>query len=217
MTAATSSTAAIEAARLYLVAPARLRAGSLADLVGDLAAAGVDVIQLREKELEANEVIRLGRPIAEACRAHSVPFVVNDRPDIALALGADGLHLGQDDIPLDIARLVVPDVFFGGSTHSPEQVDVAVAQPWDYFAVGPVYETPTKPGRPGTGLDLIRHAAEHAAARVWFAIGGIDASNITEVMDAGARRAVVVRAITEASDPAAAAAELKGLLEQRAL
>lgn len=196
-------------ARLYLVAPARLQTGPLVDMVEDLAAAGVDVIQLREKELEPRRVLELGAPIAEACRRAGIPFIVNDRPDIALALRADGLHLGQDDIPLEVARGIVPGILFGGSTHSPEQVDRATREEWDYFAVGPVFETPTKPGRPGTGLGLIRYAAEHAAGSTWFAIGGIDASNLDDVIEAGARRVVVVRAITEASDPPRAAAELK--------
>lgn len=182
------------------------------DLVGELAAAGVDLIQLREKELEAGKVLEVGEPIARACRDAGIPFVVNDRADIARALDADGLHLGQDDLPLDLARPIVPDAFFGTSTHSPHQVDEAVERPWDYFAVGPVFETPTKPGRPGTGLDLIRHAASSAADKVWFGIGGIDRTNLQAVIEAGARRVVVVRAITEAADPAAAVAELKGIL-----
>jgi thiamine-phosphate pyrophosphorylase len=205
----------IRSARLHLVAPARLSAGMLAELVPELASAGVDAIQLREKDMEAKQILELGAPIAEACRTAAIPFVVNDRPDLALALGADGLHLGQDDVPMEIARRIVPEVFFGGSTHSPEQVDAASREPWDYFAVGPVYETPTKPGRPGTGLDLIRHASDRAAANVWFAIGGIDRSNLGEVMQAGAERVVIVRAITEAPDPPAAAAELKGMLGER--
>jgi thiamine-phosphate pyrophosphorylase len=196
-------------ARLYLVAPARLQAGLLAELVEDLAAAGVDMVQLREKDLEPKQVLELGRPVAEACRRAGIPFVVNDRPDIALALRADGLHIGQDDIPLELARSIVPGILFGGSTHSPEQVEQAVAEDWDYFAVGPVFETPTKPGRPGTGLELIRYAADRAAGSVWFAIGGIDASNLGDVLEAGARRIVVLRAITDAADPPRAAAELK--------
>ena len=202
-------------ARLYLVAPSRLAAGKLADLVSDLAAAGVDAIQLREKNMEAKEILEHGAGVAAACREAGVPFIVNDRPDIALALGADGLHLGQDDVPQELARRIVPDAFFGTSTHSADQVDRAAAEPWDHFAVGPVFETPTKPGRPGTGLELIRHAATAAASSTWFAIGGIDASNLAEVIDAGARRAVVVRAITQASDPVAAAARLSSMLDQR--
>jgi thiamine-phosphate pyrophosphorylase len=199
----------IRDARLYLVAPARLRAGRLANLVEELAAAGVDLIQLREKDLEPKRILEVGAPIAEACRRVGIPFVINDRPDIALALRADGLHLGQDDIPLEIARGIVPEILIGGSTHSPEQVARATHEDWDYFAVGPVFETPTKPGRPGTGLDLIRYAAERAKRSVWFAIGGMDASKLDDVMEAGARRVVVVRAITEAADPPKAAAELK--------
>jgi len=187
------------------------------DMIEDLAGAGVDAIQLREKEMEPKQILELGGPIARACRAAGIPFIVNDRPDIALALRADGLHLGQDDIPLPVARAIVPGILFGGSTHSVEQVERATSEGWDYFAVGPVYETPTKPGRPGTGLGLIRFAAERAGRSAWFAIGGIDAGNLDEVMDAGARRVVVVRAITEAPDPSHAATLLKERLVERAL
>ena len=192
-----------------------MRAGNLAEFVDELVDAGVDLIQLREKDMEARRVLEVGEPVARACRAAGIPFVVNDRADIARSLGADGLHLGHDDLPLDEALPIVPDAFLGTSTHSPEQVDAAAGQPWDYFAVGPVFETPTKPGRPGTGLELIRHAASSAAGSVWFAIGGIDRTNLDAVMEAGAGRVVVVRAITEASDPAAAAAELASMLRNR--
>jgi thiamine-phosphate pyrophosphorylase len=199
-------------ARLYLVAGAQIEAGSLAELVGDLAGAGVDLIQLREKEMEAGDILRVGAPIAEACRAAGVGFMVNDRPDLALALGS-GVHVGQNDVPVDVAREIVPDRMVGLSTHSEEQVDGALAlgDRIDYFAAGPVFETPTKPGRPQVGLGLIRYAAARANMP-WFAIGGITESNIAEVMEAGARRVVVVRAITEARDPVAAAARLKDML-----
>jgi thiamine-phosphate pyrophosphorylase len=200
-------------ARLYLVAPATLRAGPLAGLVPDLSAAGVGLIQLREKDMEAGDLLRVGGPVADACRDAGVSFVVNDRPDVALALDA-GVHLGQNDVPVAVARRILGGAIIGVSTHSRGEIDDALAaiEPIDYIAVGPVYETPTKPGRPAVGLELVRYAAQHAMLP-WFAIGGIDSTNIAGVIDAGARRIVVVRAITEAPDPVAAAAELSAQLD----
>jgi thiamine-phosphate pyrophosphorylase len=197
-------------AKLYLVAPAKLRAGTLAELTPELVAAGVDVIQLREKELEAGAVLRLAEPIAEACARAGVPFIVNDRPDVALALRGTGVHVGQDDIPVAIARRIVGRAIVGLSTHSEGDI-AAVPADVDYIAVGPLFTTPTKPGRPAVGLDLVTHAAQNVSIP-WFAIGGINASNIDSVLEAGARRVVVVRAITEATDPAAEARELSGTL-----
>lgn len=206
-------------ARLYLVSPARLAAGALADLVPDLAAAGVDVVQLREKDLEAGDLVCACVPVAEACAVAGIPFIVNDRPDVALAAGADGVHLGRKDLPVDVARRILGSAaIVGCSTHSEEDI-AAVAQlrpPVDYIAVGPLYPTPTKPGRPPTGLGLVRHAAERVSLP-WFAIGGIDRENLPAVIEAGARRIVVVRAVTEAKDPVAAAAELRSLLDGVAL
>jgi thiamine-phosphate pyrophosphorylase len=197
----------LEEARLYLVAPARLRASSLAELTPELAGAGVDVIQLREKDLEAGPLLRAAEPVAQACADAGVPFIVNDRPDVALVLGATGVHLGQDDLPPAAARRIVgPEVIIGLSTHSSADLQ-AIPPEVDYIAVGPVFETPTKPGRPAVGVELLRHAAA-VTSLPWFAIGGIDASNINEVLDAGARRVVVVRAITQADDPVAAAEQL---------
>jgi thiamine-phosphate pyrophosphorylase len=204
---------AVADARLYLVAPATLRAGPLAGLVPDLSAAGVGLIQLREKDMEAGDLLRVGGPVADACRDAGVSFVVNDRPDVALALDA-GVHLGQNDVPVAVARRILGGAIIGVSTHSRGEIDDALAatEPIDYIAVGPVYETPTKPGRPAVGLELVRYAAQHAMLP-WFAIGGIDSTNIAGVIDAGARRIVVVRAITEAPDPVAAAAELSAQLD----
>jgi thiamine-phosphate pyrophosphorylase len=203
----------LDEARLYLVSTARTRAGSLAELVPELAAAGVDLVQLREKEMEAGHLLAVGRPVATACRAAGIPFIINDRPDVALALDADGVHVGQDDIPPEIARRLLPSGIVGLSTHAPGEVDDALGRfGVDYLAVGPVYETPTKRGRPAVGLDLVRYAADANPKRPWFAIGGIDERSLPDVMAAGATRIVVVRAITEAPDPPAAAAALKALL-----
>ncbi len=199
-------------ARLYLVAPARIEAGPLVDLVDELVAAGVDLIQLREKEMEARDLLRIGGQLQEECSSAGIPFILNDRPDVALALGADGVHVGQNDLPVDAVRRIFPTGIVGLSTHAPHEVDGSLAADGlDYIAVGPVHETPTKPGRPAAGLELVRYAATHVDLP-WFAIGGLDHSNLEAAMEAGARRAVVVRAVTEASDPVAAAARLKEML-----
>jgi len=195
-------------AKLYLVATHRLRAGLLSELVPALVDVGVDLIQLREKEMEAGDVIRVGEPIATACKVAGVPFIVNDRADVALALDADGVHVGQNDLPVSVARSFVGDRIVGWSTHAPDEVAAAADQDIDYFAVGPVAETPTKPGRPAAGLALIRQAAQ-VATKPWFAIGGVDEHLLPWVLEAGATRIVVVRAITEAPDPVAAARRLK--------
>lgn len=195
----------LDRARLYLVT-----GGERVDLVDFLNAvleAGVDVVQIREKDAEAGEVIRLGEIFRAACERHGALFIVNDRPDVALAMDADGVHLGQDDLPVEVARDVLgADAIIGLSTHSKKQLEAASPEA-DYVCVGPVWETPTKPGRPAVGLSLVRYAAAHEH-RTWFAIGGIDSLNLREVVTAGAQRIVVVRAITEATDPAAAVRDL---------
>jgi thiamine-phosphate pyrophosphorylase len=202
-------------ARLYLVAPARLAAGSLADLVPELVAAGVDLIQLREKEAEAGDVLRLAGPVLEACRDAGVPLIINDRPDIAIALRADGVHVGQGDLPIEFTRRLIEDGIVGLSTHAPGEIDRALSRSdlIDYFAVGPCFMTPTKPGRPAAGLDLVRYAVEQHTKLPWFAIGGINEANLDEVIASGATRVVVVRAITEATDPISAAEILKKRLQ----
>lgn len=200
---------ALRRAQLYLVAGHQLAAGSLAELVPELAAAGVDIVQLREKEMEAGDLLRVAEPVAAACVAAGVPFIVNDRPDVAMALWADGVHLGTNDLPTRYARRILGSAIIGRSTHSIEDITEALTeQDPDYIAVGPVHETPTKPGRPAAGIDLVRHAGSRVNLP-WFAIGGIDESNLQEVIAAGASRVVVVRAITEAGDPAEVAARLK--------
>ena len=203
--------------RLYLVSPARIRTGLLAEAIPELVAAGVDIVQLREKEAEAGDVLRAAAPLLTACRESGVPLIINDRPDVALALGADGVHLGQNDVGAGIARRILgSDAIVGRSTHAAPEVDAELASPdaLDYIAVGPVHATPTKPGRPGTGLDLVRYTAGQAEIP-WFVTGGMDERTLPEALDAGARRIVVVRAICEATDPPGAAARLRELLDDR--
>jgi thiamine-phosphate pyrophosphorylase len=200
----------LERALLYLVAPARLAHGDLVDIVPELAAAGVDLIQLREKEMEAGDVLRAGEPLLQACREAAIPLIINDRPDIARALGADGVHVGQNDLPPGAARELVGEGLLGLSTHAIEEVDATLGLNGvlDYVAVGPVNATPTKPGRPGTGLALVEHAA--ATLKLpWFVTGGMSEETLGPVLEAGGRRIVVVRAITQAADPPSAAARLK--------
>jgi thiamine-phosphate pyrophosphorylase len=201
-------------AHLYLVTRAEIRGRPVADLLPELAGAGVDLIQLREKEMEAGDLLRAGAPLRDACASAGVPFIVNDRPDIALALEADGVHLGQNDLPVEIARRIVGSALVGVSTHREAEVDAAVnsQQRIDYVAVGPVEATPTKPGRPGVGLDLVRYAAR-VISQPWFVTGGMNPETLPDAIAAGARRIVVVRAITEAADPVAAAGELRRLLD----
>ncbi|WP_432537564.1 thiamine phosphate synthase [Kineococcus arenarius] len=200
----------LRAARLYLCTGARRREGDLEEFLDAALGAGVDVVQLREKGLEAAEELELLEVFADAVRRHGRLLAVNDRADVAAAAGSHVLHLGQRDLPPAVARRFVgAGALIGRSTHSPAQFDAAVADPEvDYACVGPTWATPTKPGRAATGLELVRHAAADAGATPWFAIGGIDLGTVQEVVAAGARRVVVVRAVTEADDPAAATAAL---------
>ena len=209
-------------ASLYLCTDARRERGDLAQFADAALAGGVDLIQLRDKNsqgerehgpLEARQELEALEVLADAARRHGALLAVNDRADIAAAAGADVLHLGQDDLPLAVARRIVgPDAVIGRSTHDRAQVDAAVAEAVDYFCVGPCWPTPTKPGRPAPGLDLVRHTAALGTDKPWFAIGGIDHERLPEVLAAGARRVVVVRAITAADDPTAAARGLKEAL-----
>jgi thiamine-phosphate pyrophosphorylase len=194
-------------ARLYLCTDARRAQGDLAPFLDAVLGAGVDIVQLREKGLEAGEELALLEVFADACRRHGRMLAVNDRADVALAAGADVLHLGQDDLPVAVARQILgPGPVIGLSSHSPAQADAAACEPGvDYFCAGPVWTTPTKPGRPATGTILLDHVAKAAPGRPWFAIGGISLARLDEVLAADATRVVVVRAITEADDPAAAA------------
>ncbi|HTR71354.1 MAG TPA: thiamine phosphate synthase [Mycobacteriales bacterium] len=206
--------ARLASARLYLCTDARTRQGDRAEFLDAVLAAGVDIIQLREKGLEAAEEIALAEEFADAAARHGALFSVNDRADIAYAVRPDILHLGQGDLPVPIARELLGDgILIGRSTHAHTEADVASKQPGvDYFCVGPTWPTPTKPGRPAPGLALVDHAARLAGDRPWFAIGGIGPQTLEEVLAAGATRVVVVRAITEADDPGAAARSLAGRL-----
>lgn len=203
----------LDDALLYLVAPAQITAGALADLVPELVDAGVDLLQLREKEMEGGDLLRVGEPVRDACCEAGIPFIVNDRPDVTLVLGADGVHVGQNDLPVEVTRALVGERIVGLSTHASAEVDDAVARSelLDYIAVGPVNETPTKPGRPGTGLSLVSYAA-NAIRLPWYVTGGMAPDTLEPVLEAGGRRVVVVRAITEASDPPIVAARLKHML-----
>lgn len=190
-------------ARLYLVTPTR---SDLADFLASAVRGGVDLVQVREKRLPDGRLLDLLREAREVTRRLGVPLVVNDRPDLAVLADADAVHVGQDDLPVDDARGFGLPV--GLSTHTAAEIDAAQA---DYLGVGPVYATPTKVGRAAVGLDLVRHAAAKASVP-WFAIGGIDRTNVEDVVEAGAKRIAVVRAIGEADDPEAAARELRSAL-----
>ncbi|MGX9789390.1 thiamine phosphate synthase [Mycobacterium sp. MMS18-G62] len=209
-------------AQLYLCTDARRERGDLAEFAEAALSGGVDIIQLRDKgsageqqfgPLEARQELEALEVLADAARRHNALLAVNDRADIALAAAADVLHLGQDDLPLAVAREIVgPDPVIGRSTHDSAQARAAVTEDVDYFCVGPCWPTPTKPGRQAPGLDLVRATAQLQTEKPWFAIGGIDEQRLPEVLATGARRIVVVRAITAADDPKAAAGRLKARL-----
>jgi thiamine-phosphate pyrophosphorylase len=190
--------------RLYLITPAR---PDLEEFLEAAIRGGVDLVQLRDKELPDGRLLAALRGARHVTRRLGVPLVVNDRPDLAVLAEADAVHVGQDDLPVAEARRF--GVAVGLSTHTAAEVDAADA---DYVGVGPVFETPTKAGRRPVGLELVRHAAAHARVP-WFAIGGIDRTNVAEVVGAGATRIAVVRAIGDAGDPEAAARELRAALE----
>lgn len=204
--------ARLDDARLYVVTDARRGRGDLEAFLSAVAGASADLLQLRDKHATDDEIRAAAEVFRRVCDDTGALFVLNDRPDLAVEVGADGIHVGQDDAhPDDVRATVGPDVLVGRSTHSPEQLDASGEEDVDYVAVGPVHATPTKQGRAPVGLGPIRHAAEHAA-HPWFAIGGIDRHTIGEVLEAGARRVVVVRAVTEADDPAEAAWTLRRAL-----
>lgn len=198
-------TGAMAGRRLYLCTADRRDLGSF---VAACIRGGVDVVQLRDKELDALALLRRAELAMSVCRELGVPFILNDRPDLALACGADGVHVGQDDAPPWLARQILgPDVLVGRSTHAVAELLVAADEPVDYLSAGPVNATPTKPGRPGTGLEYLREATRHAL-HPWFVTGGVTPDTIPAMVEAGATRFVVVRYLTEAPDPEANARRL---------
>ena len=196
--------------RLYLCTPDR---PDLDAFVSACVAGGVDVVQLREKALEARALLDRAGLLAGRCRELGVPFVLNDRPDLALAAGADGVHVGQEDAPPELARRILgPDAIVGLSTHARPELDMATAEPVDYLSAGPVSPTPTKPGRPGTGVGYAAEAARRARVPV-FVTGGVTPERVPELVAAGVRHFVVVRWLTEADDPAGAARALRRTID----
>lgn len=215
--------ARLAAARLYLVCNCMPGDRDLSDFLAAAIAGGVDVVQLREKHLEDDLLTEAASVAADVCDAHGALFILNDRPDIAAAVRADGVHIGQSDMPVARAReLVGDDMLVGLSTHSPSEIDAAVpatpdGTPYvDYIGVGPIHSTPTKLGRPPVGPELVSYASAHAHVP-FFAIGGIDSENVVSILDAGASRVCVLRAICDARDPERAALTLRGALELRPL
>ena len=195
-------------ARLYLVLEAAAEHVLVPALRG-----GVDMVQLRDKHAADPTILHAAARFRSACDEYGALFWLNDRPDLALECGADGVHVGQDDEPVARVReRVGPDLLIGLSTHTPRQFDAALRSEADQLSVGPVWKTPTKEGRPAAGLDYVRYAAQHGGERPWFAIGGINEGNLAEVVAAGARRVVVLRAIRDATDPEATARALTGSL-----
>jgi thiamine-phosphate pyrophosphorylase len=197
--------------RLYLCTPDRPDLGHFLEAC---IRGGVDVVQLRDKFLEARPLVQRARLAAMVCRDRGVPFILNDRPDLALDAGADGVHVGQDDARPRLARRVLGyQAIVGLSTHAPAELDAAQSEPVDYVSAGPVTPTPTKPGRPGTGLEYLRYAAEHSQLP-WFVTGGVTPDSVPGMVASGARRFVVVRWITQAPDPRAAAQELRTAIDE---
>ena len=202
----------LEGRRLYLCTPDR---PDLDAFIGACIAGGVDVVQLRDKHLDAGPLTLRAALARRVCRDLGVPFIMNDRPDIALDVEADGVHVGQDDVtPALCRRILGNEAIVGLSTHAPHELDAAGAEPVDYVSVGPVSATPTKPGRPGTGTDYVRYAADRAV-RPWFITGGVAPDRIPELVAAGAERFVVVRLLTEATDPTESARLLRRVIDER--
>jgi thiamine-phosphate pyrophosphorylase len=200
----------LRTARLYFCCDARPGGEDPEPLLRAALNGGVDIVQLREKSLPQREIERAALTFRRLCDTYSALFIVNDDPGLARACDADGVHVGQEDMPVEEVREAVgPDAIVGLSTHSEEQMAASAGQPVDYISAGPIWETPTKQGRPAVGLELIEHAAAEAP-HPFFAIGGIDPSNAAQVVGAGARRLCVVRAIRDAADPTAVAEQLRG-------
>jgi thiamine-phosphate pyrophosphorylase len=213
--------ARLAAARLYLVCGSISDASSaeaaLPDLLRAAIAGGVDIVQLREKHLPDEELVAVANAARALCERLGALLIVNDRPLVAREVGADGVHVGQEDMPVaEVRELLGADMLIGLSTHRPQEIDAVDGELVDYIGVGPVHATPTKPGRPAVGLELVRYAAEHVSVP-YFAIGGIDARNASTAIDAGARRLCVLRAIAAAENPEHAACELRELLDAHPL
>ena len=201
---------ALAGRRLYLCTPDR---PDLETFVAACIAGGVDVVQLREKHLDARPLVERARLVARVCRDAGVPFILNDRPDLALEVEADGVHVGQDDAPPALARRILgPDAIVGFSTHAPAELDAAASEPVDYLSAGPIEPTRTKPGRPGTGLDYVSYARANAT-RPFYVTGGVTPDTVPAIAAAGARRFVVVRYLTEAAEPKTAARALRDAIE----
>ncbi|MHB8463761.1 MAG: thiamine phosphate synthase [Acidimicrobiales bacterium] len=196
--------------RLYLCTPDR---PDLQRFVDSCIRGGVDVVQLRDKDLDARPLLLRAATVKDVCAAHGVPFILNDRPDLALEVGADGVHVGQHDVPSGLARRILgPGATIGLSTHAVDDLTGSLDQPVDYVSAGPVVATPTKPGRPGVGLGYLRYAVAHAGRPVWVT-GGASPATVGAMVGAGARHVVVVRWLTEATDPFDAARMLRGALD----
>lgn len=199
----------LRTARLYFVCDAR-PPGDLEALLRAALGGGVDIVQLREKALDRGEIERAAATFRRVADTYSALFILNDDPDLARAVDADGVHVGQDDVSAEEAReLLGPDAIIGLSTHAPEQLEASAGRPVDYVSAGPIWETPTKAGRPAVGLSYVEYAAAHSP-HPFFAIGGIEPANAEQVVRAGAQRLCAVRAIRDAADPAAAASALRG-------
>lgn len=212
--AGASRRAQLAAARLYLICDARPGGRELSDVLHGAISGGVQVVQLREKQMADEELIAVAHAAAVLCRQLGALLIVNDKPHVAVRTGADGVHVGQDDLPVaEVREIVGEEMLVGLSTHAPGEIDAAVprnrdgAPHVDYIGVGPVHATPTKPGRPAVGVELVSYARAHAQVP-FFAIGGLDQSNVGEVVQAGAERVCVLRAICEADDPERAARTL---------
>lgn len=197
--------------RLYLCTPDR---PDLATFLTSCITGGVDIVQLRDKTLEARHIVERGRLAAKVCAAHDVPFILNDRPDLALEVEADGVHVGQLDVSPALARRILgPEALVGLSTHAPEELDASVEEPVDYVSAGPVTPTPTKPGRPGTGRDYVTYAVAEARRPV-FVTGGVTPETVPALVSAGGRHFVAVRYLTESDDPKRAAAQLRSTIDR---
>ncbi|CAN5819858.1 hypothetical protein BH23ACT8_BH23ACT8_21710 [soil metagenome] len=200
--------------RLYCCVDRRADHDDLERFLDAILGAGVDLVQLRDKRADHAQLRAAAKVFRAAALAHDALFVVNDDPALAAEVDADGVHVGQDDAPPAQARRSIgDDRLVGRSTHAVGEVDAALTEGCDYFAIGPVHATPTKVGRPAIGLDPVRHAARVAGERPWFVTGGMAAGTAPDVLAAGARGLVVVRAFTDAPDPAAAVTRLRAVLD----